>query len=67
VVRNGVLLRRIEATTPVRRRWREGLADGEPAAYYRVIARARRPAYLVSNPLFVRRDANGTPPERPSR
>lgn len=62
VVRNGALHRRIEATTPLRERFSEGLAQGEDAAYYRVIVRAARPAYLVSNPIFVRRGGDDAAP-----
>jgi len=57
VVRNGRLHRRIEGTTPLHERWQETLEAGEEAAYYRIIVHADRPAYLVSNPIFVRRGA----------
>jgi len=59
VVRNGKLHRRIEGTTPLYERWQETLEAGEKAAYYRIIVHADRPAYLVSNPIFVRRSAGG--------
>lgn len=65
VVRNGALLRRFETVTPVHERWRETLDAGERAAYYRIVAYAGRPAYLVSNPVFARRGADaahGSPP-----
>lgn len=56
VVRNGTLHRRIEGTTPLHERWQETLEAGDEAVYYRIIVRAAQPAYLVSNPIFVRRD-----------
>lgn len=59
VVRNGRLHRRIEGTTPLHERWQETLEAGDEATYYRIIVRAARPAYLVSNPIFVRRSAGG--------
>jgi len=57
VVRNGELYRRFGGATPLRERWSDTLAAGEDAAYYRVIVRGAPPAYLVSNPIFVRRGA----------
>ena len=56
VIRNGELHRSVDDTTPVRRGWLEALAAGEEAAYFRVIVRAPRPAYLVSNPIFLKRN-----------
>lgn len=55
VIRNGETVRTLHGVTPLRERWLETFPDDEWAAYYRVVARAARPAYLVSNPIFVRR------------
>ena len=55
IVRNGEIHRRIEATTPFEGRWRETVEAEEGSAYYRVIVRATRAAYLVSNPVFLQR------------
>jgi hypothetical protein len=60
VIRNGETVRTLRGVTPLREHWLDTLPADRQAAYYRVIARAARPAYLVSNPVFVRRAA----PER---
>jgi len=55
VVRDGTVERSWSATTPFERRWLEILDSGVEHTYYRVIVRASRAAYIVSNPIFVRR------------
>ena len=55
IVRNGSLHHRLEATTPFEGRWREAVDANEGGVYYRVIVRATRAAYLVSNPIFLQR------------
>jgi len=67
VVRDGQLLRRFEGTTPLRERWTETLPAGLPASYLRIVVRAERPAYLVSNPVFVRRSDTAVATHQPQR
>ena len=54
VIRDGAVHRRWNAATPVAERWLETLEPGDRPAYFRVIVRGPRPAYVVSNPIFVR-------------
>ncbi len=56
IIRNGEVHRRVAGATPFEQRWRETLAAGDRSAYYRVVVRATRAAYLVSNPIFIERD-----------
>lgn len=55
VVRDGHLIERVEGTTPFAYRLQNTLEAGTQSAYYRVVVRATRAAYLVSNPIFIDR------------
>ena len=56
VVRDGTVERSWSATTPFERRWLEVLEADVEHTYYRMIVRASNAAYIVANPIFVRRE-----------
>ena len=55
LIRQGVLHRQFSGTTPVQLQWLETIEPDESSVFFRVMVRGPRPAYIVSNPIFVRR------------
>ncbi len=56
LIRQGVLHRQFSGTTPVRLQWLETIEPEESNVFFRVMVRGPRPSYVVSNPIFVKRD-----------
>jgi hypothetical protein len=55
LIRQGLVHRRWNETTPFERRWLETLEPEEESVYFRVNASATQAAQLISNPVFIRR------------